>query len=103
MNSVNPFRIEGQKTGAFEVVEQLDGEAPDVLAIPVGNAGNITAYWKGSVEYHDKKKTQLPQLFGFQAEGASPIVQNKVVKTLKQLQQLFELVTQQAGKKQLKL
>ena len=55
VNSVNPFRIEGQK-GAFEVVEQLDGEAPDVLAIPVGNAGNITAYWKGFVEYHDKKR-----------------------------------------------
>ena len=48
MNSVNPFRIEGQKTGAFELVEQLDGEAPDILAIPVGNAGNITAYWKVS-------------------------------------------------------
>ena len=55
MNSVNPFRIEGQKTGAFELVEQLDGEAPDILAIPVGNAGNITAYWKGFKEYHEKK------------------------------------------------
>ena len=77
--SVNPFRIEGQKTGAFEIVEQLE-EAPDVLAIPVGNAGNITAYWKGFKEYHEKKGSQLPQLFGFQAEGASPIVQNKVIK-----------------------
>ncbi|WP_213406118.1 threonine synthase [Staphylococcus pasteuri] len=80
VNSVNPFRIEGQKTGAFELVEQLDGQAPDILAIPVGNAGNITAYWKGFKEYHDKKVSQLPQLFGFQAEGASPIVQNKVIK-----------------------
>ncbi|MCJ1803648.1 threonine synthase [Staphylococcus warneri] len=80
VNSVNPFRIEGQKTGAFELVEQLDGEASDILAIPVGNAGNITAYWKGFKEYHEKKGSQLPQLFGFQAEGASPIVQNKVIK-----------------------
>ena len=79
VNSVNPFRIEGQKTGAFEIVDQLE-EAPDVLAIPVGNAGNITAYWKGFKEYHEKKGSQLPQLFGFQAEGASPIVQNKVIK-----------------------
>ena len=46
LNSVNPFRIEGQKTGSFEIVQQLDGEAPDILAIPAGNAGNITAYWK---------------------------------------------------------
>ncbi|WAE40844.1 threonine synthase [Staphylococcus pasteuri] len=80
VNSVNPFRIEGQKTGAFELVEQLDGQAPDILSIPVGNAGNITAYWKGFKEYHDKKGSQLPQLFGFQAEGTSPIVQNKVIK-----------------------
>ena len=80
VNSVNPFRIEGQKTGAFEIVEQLDGQAPDILAIPVGNAGNITAYWQGFVEYHNKKNTQLPQMFGFQAEGASPIVQNKIIK-----------------------
>ncbi|MBI5975231.1 threonine synthase [Staphylococcus canis] len=80
VNSVNPYRIEGQKTGAFEVVEQLDGQAPDILAIPVGNAGNITAYWKGFKEYHDKHNSGLPQMYGFQAEGASPIVQNKVVK-----------------------
>ncbi len=79
VNSVNPYRIEGQKTGAFEIVEQLE-QAPDVLAIPVGNAGNITAYWKGFKEYHEKKGSQLPRLFGFQAEGASPIVQNKVIK-----------------------
>ncbi|GEP78307.1 threonine synthase [Staphylococcus carnosus] len=80
VNSINPYRIEGQKTGAFEVVEQLGGHAPDVLAIPVGNAGNITAYWKGFKEFNDKHGTGLPKLFGFQAEGASPIVQNKVVK-----------------------
>lgn len=80
VNSVNPYRIEGQKTASFEVVEQLDGQAPDVLAIPVGNAGNITAYWKGFKEYNDKQQSGLPKMFGFQAEGASPIVQNKVVK-----------------------
>ncbi|MDN8996951.1 pyridoxal-phosphate dependent enzyme, partial [Staphylococcus aureus] len=51
--SVNPFRIEGQKTGSFEIVQQLDGESPDILAIPGGNAGNITAYWKGFKEYHE--------------------------------------------------
>lgn len=80
VNSVNPYRIEGQKTGAFEIVEQLEGEAPDILAIPVGNAGNITAYWKGFKEYHEREQTGLPYMYGFQAEGASPIVQNKVVK-----------------------
>lgn len=80
VNSVNPYRIEGQKTGAFEIVEQLGGQAPDILAIPVGNAGNITAYWKGFKEYHDNQQSGLPQMFGFQAEGASPIVQNKVLK-----------------------
>lgn len=80
VNSVNPYRIEGQKTGAFEIVEQLGGQAPDILAIPVGNAGNITAYWKGFKEYHDNQQSGLPQMFGFQAEGASPIVQNKIVK-----------------------
>ena len=80
VNSVNPYRIEGQKTAAFEIVEQFEGSAPDVLAIPVGNAGNITAYWKGFKEYNDKNDSGLPKMFGFQAEGASPIVQNKVVK-----------------------
>ncbi|MCJ0920461.1 threonine synthase [Mammaliicoccus sciuri] len=79
VNSVNPYRIEGQKTGAFEIVEQLDGKAPDLFAIPVGNAGNITAYWKGFKEYHQLNQTGLPVMCGFQAEGASPIVQGKVV------------------------
>jgi threonine synthase len=74
VNSINPFRIEGQKTGAFEIVDDL-GEAPDYLFIPVGNAGNITAYWKGFVEYHKLGKAKiLPKMMGFQAEGAAPIV-----------------------------
>ncbi len=74
VNSINPYRIEGQKTGAFEIVDQL-GEAPDYLFIPVGNAGNITAYWKGFVEYHKMGKSKnLPKMMGFQAEGSAPIV-----------------------------
>ncbi|MFA5104284.1 MAG: threonine synthase [Candidatus Margulisiibacteriota bacterium] len=74
VNSVNPFRIEGQKTAAFEVVDTL-GDAPDFLCIPVGNAGNITAYWKGFNEYKSEKKiSKLPKMLGFQAEGAAPIV-----------------------------
>ncbi len=74
VNSVNPYRVEGQKTAAFEVVDDL-GDAPDYLCIPVGNAGNITAYWKGFVEYHRAGKAKgLPKMMGFQAEGAAPIV-----------------------------
>ena len=74
VNSVNPFRIEGQKTAAFEVVDLL-GDAPDLHVLPVGNAGNITAYWKGYNEYYsDKVSTQLPQMWGFQAAGAAPLV-----------------------------
>lgn len=80
VNSVNPYRIEGQKTGAFEIVEQLDGKAPDLFAIPVGNAGNITAYWKGFKEFDNLNQSGLPVMCGFQAEGASPIVQGKIVK-----------------------
>lgn len=81
VNSVNPYRIEGQKTGAFEICDQLGGgEAPDFHAIPVGNAGNITAYWKGYKEYRDKGKIKaLPKMLGFQAEGAAPIVRGNVV------------------------
>jgi threonine synthase len=78
VNSVNPYRIEGQKTAAFEICDQL-GKAPDVLAIPVGNAGNITAYWKGFKEYHKKHQTGLPQMRGFEAEGAAAIVRNQVI------------------------
>ena len=79
VNSVNPYRIEGQKTAAFEVSDAL-GDAPDYLCIPVGNAGNITAYWKGFKEYHQMEvTTHTPQMFGFQAEGAAPIVQGHIV------------------------
>jgi threonine synthase len=74
VNSVNPYRIEGQKTGAFEVVDNL-GNAPDWLCIPVGNAGNITAYWMGFCQYHQAGKAdRLPRMMGFQAAGAAPIV-----------------------------
>ncbi len=74
VNSINPHRIEGQKTGAFEVVDVL-GRAPDILSIPVGNAGNITAYWRGFTEYHSAKHcATLPKMWGFQAAGAAPIV-----------------------------
>ena len=77
VNSVNPYRLEGQKTGAFEVCDQL-GAAPDILALPVGNAGNISAYWKGFKEYHEKNDFALPRMFGFEAEGAAPIVHDRV-------------------------
>jgi threonine synthase len=74
MNSINPHRIEGQKTAAFEIVDEL-GDAPDYLFLPVGNAGNITAYWKGFREYHAAgRSTRLPRMIGAQAEGAAPIV-----------------------------
>ena len=79
VNSVNPYRIEGQKTAAFEIVDLL-GDAPDMHVLPVGNAGNITAYWKGYKEYHeDGFATKLPQMWGFQASGAAPIVLGHVV------------------------
>ena len=73
VNSVNPYRIEGQKTAAFEVIDEL-GQAPDALAIPVGNAGNITAWWRGFGE-----RDAAPVLYGFQAEGAAPLVTGKPV------------------------
>jgi threonine synthase len=74
VNSINPYRIEGQKTGAFEIIEVL-GNAPDFVFIPVGNAGNITAYWKGFVEYQKLGKAKhTPKMMGFQAAGAAPIV-----------------------------
>jgi threonine synthase len=79
VNSVNPFRIEGQKTGAFEIVDVL-GDAPDIHCIPVGNAGNITAYWRGYLEYRQAgHATKLPRMLGFQAAGAAPIVLGHVV------------------------
>jgi len=80
VNSLNPNRIEGQKTAAFEIVDEL-GDAPDYLFIPVGNAGNITAYWKGFVEYRDiGKASHTPKMMGFQAAGAAPIVLGRPVR-----------------------
>lgn len=79
VNSVNPHRIEGQKTGAFEVVDEI-GDAPDFHCIPVGNAGNITAYWRGYCEYrHAGRATKLPRMLGFQAAGAAPIVEGHAI------------------------
>lgn len=79
VNSVNPYRLEGQKTAAYEVVRDL-GEAPDYHALPVGNAGNITAYWKGYQEAYQKKLAgRKPILYGFQAEGAAPLVTGRPV------------------------
>ncbi len=79
VNSLNPYRIEGQKTAAFEVIDHL-GSAPTYHCLPVGNAGNITAYWKGYKEYWEKGRADiLPKMLGFQAEGAAPIVRGKVV------------------------
>ncbi len=78
VNSINPYRLEGQKTGAYEIVEQL-GSAPDVLCIPVGNAGNISAYWKGFKELRDNRQIAPPEIHGFEAEGAAAIVKNKVI------------------------
>jgi len=79
VNSINPYRIEGQKTAAFEICDQLK-EAPDYHAIPVGNAGNITAYWKGYKEYKEAGKiTILPKMLGFQAGGAAPIVKGRII------------------------
>lgn len=85
VNSLNPNRIEGQKTAAFEICDAL-GAVPDYHVIPVGNAGNITAYWQGYKEYKQAGKTgALPKMCGFQAEGAAPIVRKKVVKNPKTL------------------
>jgi len=73
VNSLNPFRIEGQKTAAFEICDTL-GSAPDWLLLPVGNAGNITAYWKGFKQYHIEKQSGLPKILGVQASGSAPLV-----------------------------
>jgi len=79
VNSINPYRIEGQKTAAMEVCDQL-GDAPTIHVLPVGNAGNITAYWKGYQEYHAaRQSTRLPRMVGFQAAGAAPIVLGHIV------------------------
>jgi threonine synthase len=80
VNSVNPVRIEGQKTAAFEIVDML-GDAPDIHILPVGNAGNITAYWRGYREYAaDGLAARRPRMWGFQAAGSAPIVRGEVVK-----------------------
>jgi len=80
VNSVNPDRLAGQKTAAFEIVDAL-GDAPDIHCLPVGNAGNITAYWMGFVEDHQAgRASKLPKMFGFQAAGAAPIVRGEVVR-----------------------
>jgi threonine synthase len=80
VNSVNPVRIEGQKTASFEIIDQL-GLAPDIHCLPVGNAGNITAYWKGYREYKtDGISDSLPRMWGFQAEGAAPLVNGAPVR-----------------------
>jgi len=73
VNSLNPYRLEGQKTAAFEICDVL-GDAPDWLALPVGNAGNISAYWMGFKQHHQRKETRLPQILGVQAEGSAPLV-----------------------------
>lgn len=79
VNSINPYRLEGQKSAAFEVCDQL-GFSPDFHALPVGNAGNITAYWRGYKEYYNFKRiNNLPVMLGFQAEGAAPIVHGRPV------------------------
>ena len=79
VNSVNPHRLEGQKTAAFEIIDEL-GDAPDYVFIPVGNAGNITAYWRGFREYYQAgRATRLPRMMGFQAQGAAPIVRGAPV------------------------
>ena len=73
VNSLNPYRLEGQKTAAFEIFDTL-GKSPDWLALPVGNAGNISAYWMGFKQYHQLKNSSLPQILGVQAEGSAPLV-----------------------------
>ena len=79
VNSINPFRLEGQKTAAFEIIETLEN-APDVHILPVGNAGNISAYWKGYREFHSLgKASKLPKMKGFQAAGSAPIFYNRVI------------------------
>jgi threonine synthase len=79
VNSINPHRLEGQKTAAFEIIDSL-GDAPDLHLLPVGNAGNTTAYWRGYVEYRRlNRATRLPRMFGFEASGAAPIYYDRVV------------------------
>jgi threonine synthase len=91
VNSINPHRIEGQKTAAFEICDQL-GQAPDYQAMPVGNAGNITAYWQGYKEYKAAKQVDsTPKMLGFQAAGAAPIVEGRVIKNPKSIASAIEI------------
>lgn len=91
VNSINPHRIEGQKTAAFEICDQL-GQAPDYQAMPVGNAGNITAYWQGYKEYRAAKQVDsTPKMLGFQAAGAAPIVEGRVIKNPKSIASAIEI------------
>ena len=81
VNSINPDRIAGQKTAAFEIIDEM-GDAPDFHLLPVGNAGNITAYWAGYREFHSQgRSTTLPSMLGFQAAGAAPIFYNRVIES----------------------
>jgi len=98
VNSVNPFRIEGQKTAAFEICEEL-GESPDFLFIPVGNAGNISAYWKGFREYREAGgASRLPRMIGWQAEGAAPLVLGRVVRNPKTVASAIRIGNPASGK-----
>ncbi len=92
MNSINPYRIEGQKTAAFEICDTL-GNAPTVHCIPVGNAGNITAYWRGYREYREiGRSTRLPRMLGWQASGAAPIVHDEIVEDPKTIATAIQTV-----------
>ena len=100
VNSVNPFRIEGQKTASFEVVDML-GDAPDMHVLPVGNAGNITAYWKGYEEYFaDKVSTKLPAMWGSKQQELRQLCADKLLLNQRQLQLQFVLESQHHGIKQ---
>jgi len=99
VNSINPDRIAGQKTAAFEIVDVL-GDAPDFHLLPVGNAGNITAYWAGYREYHALGwSTKLPAMIGFQAAGAAPIFYNRIVEQAERWRRRFASAIQQVGNK----
>lgn len=79
VNSINPYRLEGQKTASFEICDEL-GDSPDYMALPVGNAGNITAYWMGFKQYYNAQRIKkLPKMIGFQASGSAPIVENRII------------------------
>lgn len=97
VNSVNPYRLEGQKTAAFEVVDSL-GNAPDWLCIPMGNAGNITAYWMGFCQYREQNRCdRLPRMMGFQAAGSAPLSRVRLSPIRKRLRRPFVLVILPTG------